>query len=132
MSSSRVACNVPKTQASGACNFRRLNHGHRRLQGINASVVLRHSVLPLCKKHVSSGVKILKLRSSLFACNVWKAPASGTLNYRRFKECTVHSQCKCSVEACAVPPLKKLPNREKNYNKNGVKVKVTHRAGCMG
>jgi len=48
-----------------------------------------------------------------------------------------NAQCTFSASVVlrhTVPPLKKikLPNRGKNCSKNGVKIKVTHRAGCMG
>ena len=46
-----------------------------------------------------------------------------------------NAQCTFSASVVlrhTVPPLKKLPNRGENYSKNGVKIKVTHRARCMG
>ena len=79
---------MTKAQARGACDYRRFNQDYRRLQDIHAKCSVEAFGASTLKnkknKNVSSGVEILKMRSSLFACNVWETQASGALNHRRF------------------------------------------------
>ena len=70
-------------------------------------------------KNVGGRVSAPKTSFSLVACNKVKTQASGALNSRSFKDCAVHSQHKCSVEAQGAPTQRNYQLR-KNYSNDGV------------
>ena len=83
------------------------------------------------KNYSNDRVDFKRVRSSLVACNILKTQASGAFNYRRFRECTVHLQHKCGVEACSAPTLKKKCQIGNNYNNNEDNVNGVQRAEGM-
>ena len=60
----------------------------------------------------------MKTSSSPFACNRVKTQASGAFNFRSFRECAVHFQHKCSVEAHGALTQIFSPIKE-NYSNDG-------------